>query len=123
MLFEKPKKIFYILLATIYSFPLLSEAQVFQQSSGGRRSFSWLVGNIISIINGFIYLTMALATIYFLFGILRYMTQYGDEKVRAESVKTISYGLMSLFIMVSIWGIIAILQTSLLGGGIGIPQF
>lgn len=115
---KKTKKIFYSSIVVFFlTTPDLSFAAT-------PKSFKELVANIVSIINGFIVLTMALSTVYFLFGILKYMTQYGDEKARAESVKTITYGLVALFVMVAIWGIVALLRTSLLGvGGAGIPQF
>lgn len=115
---NKIKGLFYGFFSLSLFLPFISDAQV------KPKTFSALVGNAIDVLNGFIYLTMALATFYFLFGILRYMTQYGNENQRAESAKMISYGLFALFIMVGIWGIIAVLRMSLLGEpGVGIPQF
>ena len=83
-----------------------------------------MVGNAIVILNGFIAFTVGVSVLWFLWGIVRYLTQYGNEQARAESVKTISYGIMSLFIMITIWGIIALLRSSLLGdNNVVIPQF
>lgn len=117
MFLEKIKKTLQILFLGLPTLvPIVASAAV--------STFSDLVTNIVEVLNSFIYLAMALATIYFLYGIIKYMAQYGDEKARSESAKTISYGLIALFVMVAVWGIIALIRMSLLGeGGVGIPQF
>ena len=115
---SKIKKPLYAFLGLVLITPSISNAQ------SKPTSFSDLAGNAIDIFSGFIYLTMGLALFYFLFGMLRYMTHYGNENQRSESAKTMGYGLLALFIMVAIWGIIALLRSSLLGeSGVGIPQF
>lgn len=87
-------------------------------------TFASFVGNIVGIIKSLIGLAMALGLFYFMWGIVKYLLAYDDEKARTESIKTITYGLIALFVMVAVWGLVQLLSTTILGGGqVGIPQF
>jgi hypothetical protein len=54
---------------------------------------------LIALIIGF-------ALLLFLWGIYRYIAQSGDESNAREGVKMMSYGIIILFVMVSVWGIV-----------------
>src|SRR3989344_2941872 len=70
-----------------------------------------IIARIIPII-------MAVATIVFLWGIVMYITAAGDEKKAATAKTYITSGLIGLFFMVAIWGIVnAIVGTLDVGGG------
>jgi hypothetical protein len=87
-------------------------------------TFKELVGNAVDILQSFILLSLGLGLIYFMWGVTKYLLSYDNEKARTESVKTITYGLIALFVMVAVWGLVKVLSMSLLGtGAIGIPQF
>ncbi len=87
-------------------------------------TYSGIVGNIIEIINNLVALGSALALFYFLWGIVKYLTHGDNEGKRKESVQTITYGLIALFVLVAVWSLVSLLKQSLLGnGGIDIPQF
>jgi hypothetical protein len=76
--------------------------------SGGSRAFSGLVGVFLSLMNFLVYLILALAVVYFLWGVLKYVTTNSDDD-RADAVKTITYGIIVLFVMVSLWSLVSIL--------------
>ncbi len=61
-------------------------------------------------ISGFLF---ALALAYFLYGLLQYVTVL-DEKKKKEARDTIFYGVIGLFVMASIWGLVALVQDILL---------
>jgi hypothetical protein len=86
--------------------------------------FSDIVTNIISILQSFVVLIMGLALLYFLWGIVKYINRYGDETARKESVRIMTQGVIALFVMVSVWGLVALL-VNFIGGDatLGIPQF
>jgi fumarate reductase subunit D len=114
---KKIKKITYLFIFSFLVFFNVSYA-----ASGD--TFKTLIQKILNIFNSIVGLIMAFATLYFLYGILRYLIQYYDQKARVESIKVISYGLIALFVMVAVWGIVAVLNYSLFGvQGIRIPQF
>lgn len=69
-----------------------------------------------------VYLIMALATVYFLWGLVGYIKSSGDVSAREESRKYIIYGLLGLFVMTGVWGLVEILTNTFGFSGIGIPQ-
>ena len=54
-------------------------------------------------------LLIALAVVFFLYGILKYITAGDDEEKRTKMKNTIIYGIIGLFVMISFWGIVNIL--------------
>lgn len=73
---------------------------------------------IISLLNTATTLLIGLAVVYLIWGIVKYMSADNDEK-RTEGRKTMIHGIIALFVMVSIWGIIGILQNTFSGVGGG----
>ena len=67
-------------------------------------------------------LFFALALVYFFYGLGSYVMGVDDKK-KAEAKTTIIYGIIVLFVMSSVWGLVNILQdaTGTRGGGINIP--
>ncbi|HEY4476388.1 MAG TPA: hypothetical protein VJB69_00130 [Candidatus Paceibacterota bacterium] len=55
-------------------------------------------------------LIVGLATIYFLIGVLKYIQSVGDETKRKEGVVMMTYGIIGLFVMVSLWGLVNVLN-------------
>jgi len=69
-----------------------------------------IVDKIISeIINPLITILMVLATVMFLWGVMQMITSSDNEEKRSQGKKHIMWGIVGLFIMVSVWGIIQIL--------------
>jgi len=57
----------------------------------------------------------ALAVVVFFIGLVRYVKDSGDSKGHQEGRERIIWSLLALFILFSIWGILAILNTSFFG--------
>ncbi|HNU95423.1 MAG TPA: hypothetical protein PLZ70_01100 [Candidatus Paceibacterota bacterium] len=57
------------------------------------------------VINPIIYFLFSLGTILFLFGIIRFFLNPTDETIRKESKNHMVWGLIGMFIMVSVFGI------------------
>ncbi len=72
--------------------------------------------SILSVVGGVfnfaIPILITLGVIYFIWAVTRYVT-IRDEEERAKSKGHIIYGLIGLFVAVSIWGIIQLLNTTL----------
>ena len=69
---------------------------------------SSLFSSVKSILNAVIPIIIALAVVYILWGIVQSFIQGGEEERKAGHMK-ILYGIIALFIMVSIWGLVNIL--------------
>ncbi len=57
-------------------------------------------------------LLFALALAYFLYGVFSYISTGADEKKRGEARNTIIYGIIILFVMSSVWGLVKFVQTA-----------
>ena len=82
---------------------------------------SSVLDTVEGIIARIIPIIMAVATIVFLWGIVMYITAAGDEKKAATAKSYITSGLIGLFFMVAIWGIVKALVATFGVGGEGIP--
>ena len=65
--------------------------------------------NIISTIIGIMF---PLATAIFLWGAIEYILAGGDEKKLKDARQKIIYGIIGLFLMVAVWGIVRAIVTS-----------
>lgn len=62
--------------------------------------------NIIRTIIGILF---PLATAIFLWGVIEYMRAAGDEKKIKDARQKITYGIIGLFLMVAVWGIVHVI--------------
>lgn len=69
-------------------------------------------------------LLFALALAYFLYGVFSYVSTGADEKKRTEARSTIIYGIIILFVMSSVWGLVRFVQTATgIQGDQGAPNY
>ena len=92
--------------SVLWALPLIVAAQTAQNLVGLIR----LAGDILNML---IPVLIALALVVFFWGLVKYIwgASGGDEK--AEATKIMIAGLLSLFVMVSVWGIIRLAQNTL----------
>jgi len=70
-------------------------------------SVASVIGSINRIIiNPLIILLFALATVYFLYGLVQYFTESDSKSIHEETNRKITYGLIGMFIMVAVYGIL-----------------
>jgi len=75
-------------------------------SGGGLRN---LFSITMDILSQAVILLIALAVVFFLYGILKYITARDDEEKRGKMKNIMIYGIIGLFVMISFWGIVNIL--------------
>jgi len=71
---------------------------------------------IIGVINPLILLVGALALLYFLWGVSKYIWHSGDAEKRSEGYQIMIYGIIALFVMGSVWGLVQVLAYTFLSG-------
>ena len=77
------------------------------------------------ILNPVILLLFALSFVYFLYGIVKFLKSEADDKgtSRAEARKSILWGIVGMFVMASVYGILALLDNTFeLGAFSGTPD-
>lgn len=96
----------FILLAFLTLTPHVALAAA--ASSGTMQSIVQFFVDIISMILPGV---MTLVFVYFFWGLAKYVSNTGDEKKEAEGRAILTWGVVAVFIGVSLWGIIGWLQT------------
>lgn len=94
--------------ALVYALPVIALAQT-QNILGVldffQRFFNGLIGFMITF-----------AIVVFFWGMIQYLWQVGEEK--SKGLQTMMWGVIAIFVMVSIWGIIRLIQNTFgVGGG------
>lgn len=85
------------------------------------KSFAdWIVGTIV---NPLIPVLFGIALVAFLYGVFLFIASSANEKARESGRLYIMYGLVGLFVMLSVWGLVAILTGTIGLGTGGLPQF
>jgi uncharacterized membrane protein YfcA len=68
-----------------------------------------------AILQPIITLLMALAVAYFLFGVMKFVKDQGSEEAQVEGKKHMLWGIIGLFIMVSVYGILNFINSFVQG--------
>ena len=74
-----------------------------------------VVGTVGNIIGALTPLVVALALLFFFWGLAKYILAAGDESKQAEGRSIMIWGVVALFVMVSVWGLVQVLQQTFLG--------
>lgn len=64
---------------------------------------------IIMVVKPLVALLIGLALLYFLWGIITYIKGGDNEKKHSEGRQMMIWGIIALFVMVSVWGLVSIL--------------
>ena len=82
-----------------------------------------LVASLIDIIRGYVVpFIIALALMFFLWGVFKTVTASDDAKKRQEGIAYITYGIIGLAVMISVWSLVYLLSSTFFGNGLLIPQ-
>jgi len=66
---------------------------------------------VSTFLNSLVYLFITLAIVVFFWGLIKYLFGEGSEG-KSEGLKIMLMGVITIFVMVSIWGIIRLLQST-----------
>jgi len=103
-----------LIAASFFALPLVAFAAPLQNIAD-------IIGSVGGIVKMLIPLMVGVAIVYFFYGLVKYI-QNPELK---EGRKTMLAGILAIFIMVSLWGIVIFAQQSLnigTGGGQPIPS-
>ncbi|MCB9806207.1 hypothetical protein H6775_03570 [Candidatus Nomurabacteria bacterium] len=99
---------------SVAALPLVSSAQ-FVATTGGTGRLESLLKSVGDLIAALIPIIMGLALIVFLWGVLLYVISKSQED-KAAARSYMIWGIIGLFVMVSVWGIVTILSDAVFGG-------
>lgn len=72
------------------------------------------VGDLIDLATPIV---VALALVYFFYGLANLIFNSAESDKRKGAIQTMIYGIIALFVMVSVWGIVNVLQDTFNVGG------
>ncbi len=106
-----------------YIFLALTVAPLFTLAA---TSISEIATTIRGILGNYIIpLLFTIALVYFLVGVIKYIASAGDENKRKEGTQMMLYGIIGLFVMVAVWGLVNLIWNTLRldTGAPDYPQF
>lgn len=86
-------------------------------------TLSGVIDMFVDIGQRIIPLLGAVAFLLFIYGVARFIRSSGSEKELKDSKNIIIWGIVGLFVLMSVWGIISFMKSELgFGSGVIIPQ-
>lgn len=69
--------------------------------------------NVVNrILSAIVPLLITVALIVFIWGLIKYLTKIGDEGERQAGIQLMLWGVVAIFVMSSVWGLVALLQNT-----------
>ncbi|GIW68109.1 MAG: hypothetical protein KatS3mg099_057 [Candidatus Parcubacteria bacterium] len=81
----------------------------------GERTICGIIGRVVEIIALAIPLAFAAVLAFFLWSVARFLFAAGDAKAAQEKRSVLLWGVITLAVLVGVWGIVAILQQTFFG--------
>ncbi len=74
-----------------------------------------IFNRLTQVFNLIIPFLVLLATVVFIFGVVKYVAAGGDEKKIEEAKSVIVWGIIALAVMVTVWGFVSIVIDAIFG--------
>lgn len=68
--------------------------------------FGTFVENIVAVLDLLVVLIIALAVVFFLWGVAKFILNAGDPEEQSKGKSIMFWGLIGLFVMTAVWGLI-----------------
>lgn len=94
------RKLTGVLAFSTLALPLIASAQTLQG----------IFSQITGLVNYLVAFLIVIAIVVFFFGLIRYLAS-GPE-MKAKGLQMMLYGILAIFVMVSIWGLVRLVQNS-----------
>ncbi|MFA6006252.1 MAG: hypothetical protein WC764_00795 [Candidatus Paceibacterota bacterium] len=89
--------------------PFIAGAQV----SGNPSNILGFMVTLQKVFNAIVPIMVALALIYFIYGLAEYILESGDTGKKEEGRARMIYGTIAMFVIASVWGLVYFLQDTL----------
>jgi uncharacterized membrane protein YgcG len=109
-MYWKLKKIYFIPLGILFFF--FVAPVTFAQTLNGVTTFWGVVNVAVNILNRTAAFLVGLAVFIIIWGVFLYIAKADDPAKRAEGMRFVAYGVLGVFIMISMWGFVNILQNT-----------
>lgn len=90
--------------------PVVACAQGADPSGVNFSFFDSALGQVAGLINQLVPILIALALVFFLWGVVTFILAAGDEDARSAGKQKMIWGILGLFVIVSVWGLVGLLN-------------
>lgn len=98
-------------ILSLYALPVVALAQ-----TGAGEDVDSLITAIDRWISALIPILIAAAVLFFFYGLAKFMLAAGDEEKRKDGKNIMIWGIVTLFVMVAVWGLVGFLANTFFGG-------
>lgn len=88
---------------------LLAPVLALAQNNSAPGDISGLLGLISQFINIITIILVSVAVLMFIIGVIKYVSAGGDEEAQQKARGTMIYGIIGIFVIVAVWGLVNIL--------------
>lgn len=88
-------------------------SMAFAQTLSSLNNINQVTARFTSILNTITVILISIAVVWIIISVVRYLIAGGDATARKEGGLRILWGVVGLFVIVSIWGLVSILTNSL----------
>lgn len=100
-------------LAIVATSAFLAPVMSFAQATGQTNDANQLIRYIDGWLRAILPLLITLATVYFFWGLAKFVLNAGDESARTEAKGIMIWGVVAVFVMVTFFGLVGWLQRTL----------
>ncbi len=72
--------------------------------------FDTLVSQLSNLVGALIPVVIAIGLLFFIWGLVQFIAASGDETAREEGRNKMIWGIVALFVIVTVWGLVALLN-------------
>jgi hypothetical protein len=94
----------------IFATMALAPALAFAQNLGNLETLLQSVGNLVDIA---LPIVVGLALLTFFWGLVKFIFAQSNEEAKTDAKRIMIWGLVALFVMVSVWGLVRFIGTAL----------
>ena len=99
------KKVVKIVAGSLWALPFMA----FAQYQVNTNYLSSMIGSAKALLDQLVVVLIALAVVWFIWNVIRY-TMSDDEEKKGKAKGQMIWGIIAIAVIVSIWGLVAILQ-------------
>lgn len=104
------RKIKAVVFGAVSLMPFLAGAQPSSGNPANILNFMNLLNKVFAAI---VPIMVALALIYFIYGLAEYILESGDTGKKEEGRTRMIYGTIAMFVVASVWGLVAFMQDAI----------